>query len=92
MLRTTLIAAALIATAAPAFAADTTCSTADPSKFAPQTKLEDLLKAQGLTAKQIKTENGCYEVYAVDAAGKRINIAYNAETLDPVANPEAGEN
>jgi hypothetical protein len=91
MLRTIVIAAALVATAAPAFAADAACSTADPSKFAPQSKLEDLLKTQGLTIRQIKTENGCYEVYAVDAAGKKINAAYNAETLDKVANPEAGE-
>ena len=45
MFRTSLIALALIAVAAPAFAADATCSTADKSKFAPQTKLEDMLKA-----------------------------------------------
>ena len=91
MLRTSLIIA-LIAVAAPAFDADATCSTADASKFAPQSKLEDLLKTQGLTVKQIKTEKGCYEVYAVDKAGKKVNTAYNAETLQPVANAEAGEN
>lgn len=92
MFRTSLIAIALIVTAAPAFAADVTCSTADTSKFAPQSKLEDMLKAQGLSVKQIKTEKGCYEVYAVDQAGKKVNSAYNAETLQQVANAEAGEN
>ncbi len=66
-------------------------STADSSKFQPKTKLEDQLKAQGLTVKQIKTENGCYEVYAVDKAGKKVNTAYNAETLQQVDNAEAGE-
>ena len=91
MFRTTLIALAMLAVAAPAFAADATCSTADASKFAPQTKLEDMLKAQGLTIKQIKTEKGCYEVYAVDKAGKKVNTAYNAETLQQVDNAEAGE-
>ena len=91
MLRTSLIALALIAAPAPAFAAGATCSTADSSKFQPKTKLEDQLKAQGLTVKQIKTENGCYEVYAVDKAGKKVNTAYNAETLAKVANAEAGE-
>lgn len=91
MFRTSLIAIALIAVAAPALAADATCSTADKSKFAPQSKLEDLLKTQGLTVKQIKTENGCYEVYATDANGKRVNVAFNAETLEKVDNPEAGE-
>ena len=91
MLRTSLIALALIAATAPAFAAGATCSTADFSKFQPKTKLEDQLKAQGLTVKQIKTENGCYEVYAVDKAGKKVNTAYNAETLQQVDNAEAGE-
>lgn len=92
MLRTSLIAIALIATAAPAFAATATCSTADATKFAPQSKLQDLLKTKGLTVKQIKTEKGCYEVYAVDKSGKKVNTAYNAETLQQVANAEAGEN
>ena len=91
MLRTSLIALALIAATAPAFAAGATCSTADSSTFQPKTKLEDQLKAQGLTVKQIKTENGCYEVYAVDKAGKKVNTAYNAETLQQVDNAEAGE-
>lgn len=91
MFRTTLIAAALVVLAAPAFAADTTCSTSDPSKFQPISKLQDMLKAQGLTVRQVKTEGGCYEVYAVDASGKKINQAYNAETLQQVANAEAGE-
>jgi len=91
MIRSSLIALALIAVAAPAFAADATCSTADPSKFQPTTKLQDMLKTQGLTVRQIKTEKGCYEVYAVDKTGKKINNAYNAETLQQVANAEAGE-
>ena len=30
-----------------------------------------MLKADGLTVKQIKVEKGCYEVYATDKAGKR---------------------
>ena len=94
MLRSTLLATALILVAAPAFAAGTTpvtCATVDASKFAPQTKLEDMLKGQGLTVRQVKTEKGCYEVYATDKAGKKINNAYNAETLEQVDNAEAGE-
>jgi len=42
--------------------------------------------------RQIKVENGCYEVYAVDGTGVKVNTAYNAETLVKVDNPEAGEN
>ena len=91
MFRIILVAATLISISAPVFAADATCSTSAPSKFQPKTKHEDLLKTQGLTVKQIKTEGGCYEVYAVDKAGKKVNSAYNAETLQQVANAEAGE-
>jgi len=82
------IAAALLAT--PAFAA-TGCSTSLPSKYQPQSTLEATLKSEGLNILQIKIENGCYEVYAKDSNGKRVNRAYNAETLDMLNNAEAGE-
>lgn len=77
--------------ASPAFAANG-CSTAPQSSWQPQSKLEDLLKTDGLTVRQVKVENGCYEVYATDAGGKRVNLAYNAETLKKLDNAEAGEN
>ena len=41
---------------------------------------------------QIKTESGCCEVYATGKDGKRVNIAYNAQTLEKLDNAEAGEN
>ena len=69
-----------------------TCSTAPASKFKPKATLEAQLTAEGLTVRQIKLENGCYEVYAVDKANKKVNTAYNAETLEKVGNAEAGEN
>jgi len=93
MIRMTTFAALLVLSVAPAIAADAvTCSTSDPSKFQPQQTLIDQLKASGVAVKQIKVEKGCYEVYAIGKDGKKVNSAYNAETLQPVANPEAGEN
>lgn len=87
-----LIIAALVAVAAtPAFASSG-CSTAPASQWQPQSKLESLLKGQGDTVRQIKVEKGCYEVYATDKAGHRVNQAYNAETLKLLPNAEAGEN
>lgn len=85
----TLTAIAVMMTG-PAFAAGM-CSTAPASKFQPQSALKDQLTKSGLTVRQIKTENGCYEVYAVDKNGNKVNAAYNAETLAKVANAEAGE-
>ena len=77
--------------AGPALAAGG-CSSAPASKFQPKAALKEQLKAEGITVRQIKVENGCYEVYAVDKAGRKINSAYNAETLEKLADAEAGEN
>lgn len=82
---------AAFALTGPALAA-TVCSTAPEAQWQPQAKLEEMLKSQNLTPVQIKVESGCYEVYAKDASGKRVNTAYNAETLVQVDNAEAGEN
>ena len=96
MKRAFLLTAVAFIVASPAFAAGTStggsCSTAPKSAWQPQSKLETILKADGLTGKQIKVEKGCYEVYATDKAGKRQNIAFNAETLKKLNNAEAGEN
>ena len=86
----TLAAFAILMTG-PAFAG-ASCSTAPAAKFQPQATLKAQLATKGLTVRKIKVENGCYEVYAVNKAGKKMNVAYNAETLDKVDNAEAGEN
>jgi len=91
MVRTTCFTAVACLLSGPAFAAGG-CSTASASKFQPKATLETQLKAEGLTVRQIKIEKGCYEVYAVDRAGKKVNAAYNAETLAKMADAEAGEN
>lgn len=92
MTRILILSAAALALAGPALAASSMCSKAPAAKFQPKTTLESQLKAEGLKVRRIKTESGCYEVYAIDKAGKKVNVAYNAETLAKVANAEAGEN
>jgi len=91
MKRVVLFTVAAVAMATPALAAGG-CSTAPESQWQPQSKLESDLQASGMTVRQIKVENGCYEVYAIDKDGKRVNLAYNAETLQQLDNAEAGEN
>jgi hypothetical protein len=92
MYRTLVLAGLAGMIAGPALAAGGSCSTAPKSQFKPKTTLEAQLTAEGLTVRQIKVEKGCYEVYAVDKAGKKVNLAYNAETLQKLDNAEAGEN
>ncbi len=84
-------APAMAATATPPAPA-VTCSTAPAAQFKPEADLTAKLTAEGLNVLQIKVEKGCYEVYAKDTAGKKVNSAFNAETLEMVDNPEAGEN
>lgn len=91
MYRTLSLAALAIVIAAPAMAG-TACSTAGAAKFQPEAVLKKQLAGEGLTVRKIKTEGGCYEVYAVDKSGKKVNVAFNAETLQKVENAEAGEN
>jgi hypothetical protein len=90
-MRTILFLVAVsIALSSPALAAGK-CSTAPKSKWQPRAALEAQLASEGLKVRQIKVENGCYEVYATNKDGKRENIAFNAETLERLDNPEAGE-
>lgn len=91
MYRAVVLTALALLISGPAMA-DATCSTAPAAKFKPKSALEAQLTAEGLTVRRIKLENGCYEVYAVDKSNKKVNTAYNAETLEKVTNPEAGEN
>ena len=86
------VAAFALMLAVPAFAGDpATCSKNAASTFKPQADLTALLKTQGLEVVKIKTEKGCYEAYTKDAKGKKATLGFNAETLEPVANAEAGE-
>jgi len=87
----TALTVVALAAAGPAFA-EGKCATGPKSKWRPRAELESQLQADGYKVRQIKVENGCYEVYATDKGGKRANMAYNAETLEKLDNPEAGEN
>ena len=64
---------------------------APKSKWQPKSALESQLQASGYKVRQIKTEGGCYEVYATDKGGNRANMAFNARRSSE-GNAEAGEN
>ena len=87
--KTSIVLIAATCLGAPAFAAG--CSKAPSSEWQPKEKLQTKLEADGLKVKRIKTEGGCYEVYATDSKGHRQNMAYNAQTLQKLDDPEAGE-
>lgn len=77
------ITAALVA--APAFATGlATCDSGPESTWQPQSKLKELLTEKGWTVRQIKVDGGCYEVYALDENGKRVEAYFHPQTLEAV--------
>jgi hypothetical protein len=89
--RLALVAAIALVGVSPALA-NGKCSFAPKSKWQPKEALQRQLESDGYNVRRIKIEGGCYEVYAFDKEGNRANMAYNAETLEKLDNPEAGEN
>jgi hypothetical protein len=47
--------------------------------------LQKKLEAEGWTIKQIKVDDGCYEVYGTDAKGKRMETYFDPKTFVVVA-------
>jgi hypothetical protein len=42
------------------------------------------LTAKGWKVRQIKVDGGCYEVYALDDKGARVEAYFDPRTLEPV--------
>jgi len=48
--------------------------------------LKSKLETEGWTVRQIKTMHGCYEAYAVDSKGKRMETFFDPKTFEAVGN------
>ena len=53
-------------------------------EWQPREKLQGQLEQKGWKVRSIKTEDGCYEAYAIDAAGKKVEAYFNPKTLEAV--------
>ena len=42
------------------------------------------IEAQGYTISKFKVDGNCYEIYGRNKAGKKVEIYYDAKTLEPV--------
>lgn len=56
------------------------------SEWQPAEALQQKLETEGWQVKGIKTEDGCYEVYAVDGNGKRVEALFDPKTFELVKN------
>ncbi|MDX0642853.1 PepSY domain-containing protein [Sinorhizobium medicae] len=50
----------------------------------PREALQTKLEGEGWKVRSIKTEDGCYEAYAITAEGKKVEAYFNPQTLQSV--------
>ncbi len=61
-----------------------TCDSGPRSGWQPSDKLEKQLTEKGWKVRRIKEDGGCYEVYALDDKGQRVEAYFHPVTLAPV--------
>jgi hypothetical protein len=54
------------------------------SEWQTQETLRDQVETEGWTVTRIKTDKGCYEVYATDGKGRRIEAYFDPKSLEMV--------
>ena len=79
----TLGALALFASSAQATGL-ATCDSGPTEGWQPQGTLEKQLVAQKWQVRRIKVDGGCYEVYAINEKGERVEAYFHPVTLAPV--------
>ncbi|SIQ02732.1 Peptidase propeptide and YPEB domain-containing protein [Rhizobium sp. RU33A] len=50
----------------------------------PREALQTKLEGEGWKVRSIKTEDGCYEAYAINAEGKKVEAYFDQQTLQSV--------
>ena len=69
----------------PAFATGlATCDSGPQETWQPQEKLQKMLTEKGWQIRRIKIDGGCYEVYALNEKGERVEAYFHPKTLDAV--------
>jgi len=61
-----------------------TCDSGPKSGWQPIEKLEKQLTERGWTVRRVKEDGGCYEVYAIDDKGQRVEACFHPVPLAPV--------
>ena len=61
-----------------------TCDSGPKSGWQPVEKLEKMLAEKGWVVRRIKEDGGCYEVYALNEKGERVEAYFHPVTLASV--------
>lgn len=87
MLRKTFALAILALVPAGAALASDRCSVPE-AEWRPQAELESTLTGKGWTISNVKKEDGCYEVYAKDEKGARVEVFIDPKTFEIVGSDD----
>jgi len=88
-MKTIILATLLLATASIGVASaeeDQNCTQAAQDKWLSEDGIKEKAKAAGLDVRQVKIKGSCYEVYAIDAKGNKVEALFNPETGAAVGN------
>ncbi len=84
-LRTTACAAIIALCASSAFAhGNVQCKEHPKSEWRPHTELQKKLEQEGWTVRRMEKTDTCYEVYAKDPKGKRVEAFFDPKTFERV--------
>ena len=61
-----------------------TCDSGSKEGWQSQDKLTTMLTQKGWQVRRIKEDGGCYEVYALNEKGERVEAYFHPRTLAPV--------
>lgn len=61
-----------------------TCDSGSEDTWQSKDVLEQRLTDEGWDVRKIEVDGGCYEVYALDDKGERVEAYFHPQTLEPV--------
>ncbi len=80
-----IVLAIMLSGAAPSNATGlATCDSGPRESWQSQEKLEKMLFERGWKIRRVKEDGGCFEVYAFDEKGDRVEAYFHPKTLDLV--------
>jgi len=78
------IAAGFIATPVMASESEMSCGDAPRDQWMSEQALKEKAAGMGYDVRSVKIEDGCYEVYAIDAKGMKAEVYFNPVTGESV--------
>ena len=79
-----ILIAAAFAAAVPAAASSKNCGNAPQNQWMSLDDITTKATGMGYKVHQVKIEDGCYEIYAVDKNGNRVEAYFNPVTAEVV--------